>query len=75
MAVTKEFFGMTSDGKAVDCYTITNKNGMRADIITYGAILKNLFVPDKKGKAADVVLGYDKLWMYFKNGCFFSSYV
>ncbi|MCR4642950.1 MAG: galactose mutarotase [Lachnospiraceae bacterium] len=75
MAVTKEFFGTTADGKAVDCYTITNKNGMRADIITYGAILKNLFVPDKKGKAADVVLGYDKLWMYFKNGSFFGATV
>ena len=68
MAVTKAFFGETRDGKAVDCYTITNKNGMSAEIITFGAILKNLYVPDKKGKAEDIVLGYDELWKYFKNG-------
>ncbi|MBR1471842.1 MAG: galactose mutarotase [Lachnospiraceae bacterium] len=73
MAVSKEVFGETRDGKVVDCYTITNKNGMRAEVITYGAILKSLFVPDKKGKAEDVVLGYDKLWMYFKNGSCFGA--
>ncbi len=75
MAVTKEFFGETADGKAVDCYTITNKNGMRADVITFGAILKNLYVPDKKGKVEDIVLGYDKLWKYTKNGSFFGATV
>ncbi len=73
MAVTREAFGMTRDGKAVDCYTITNKNGMIAKVITFGAILKNLYVPDKKGKTEDVVLGYDKLWMYFNNGSCFGS--
>ncbi len=75
MAVTKAFFGETRDGKAVDCYTITNKNGMRADVITFGAILKNLYVPDKKGKAEDIVLGYDELWKYFQNGSFFGATV
>ncbi|MBR5421357.1 MAG: galactose mutarotase [Lachnospiraceae bacterium] len=73
MAVTKEFFGTTREGEQVDCYTITNKNGMRAEVITYGAILKSLYVPDKKGKAEDVVLGYDNLWMYFKNGSCFGA--
>ena len=75
MAVTKAFFGETKDGKAVDCYTITNKNGMRAEVITFGAILKNLYVPDKKGKAEDIVLGYDELWKYTKNGSFFGATV
>lgn len=73
MAVTKEAFGKTRDGKEVDCYIIENKNGMVAKVITFGAILKNLYVPDKKGKAEDVVLGYDKLWMYFANGSCFGA--
>ena len=68
MSVTKELFGKTRDGKEVYCYSIENKNKMCAKVITFGAILKNLYVPDKKGKLDDVVLGYDKLWMYFKNG-------
>lgn len=75
MGVSREFFGTTRGGEQVDCYIISNKNGMRAEVITYGAILKSLYVPDKKGKTADVVLGYDKLWMYFKNGSFFGATV
>lgn len=73
MSVKKELFGKTRDGKEVDCYTIENKNGMTAKVITFGAILKNLYVPNAKGKAEDVVLGYDKLWMYFANGSCFGS--
>lgn len=73
MSVTKELFGKTRDGKEVYCYSIENKNKMCAKVITFGAILKNLYVPDKKGKLDDVVLGYDKLWMYFKNGSCFGS--
>ncbi len=75
MAVAKTVFGKTPEGKEVELYTITNKNGMSAEVITFGAILKSLYVPDKKGKVKDVVLGYDKLWMYFKNGCFFGATV
>ena len=75
MAVTKELFGKTKDGKEVYAYTISNKNNMSICVINYGAILKNVFVPNKKGKIDDVVLGYDKLYMYFKNGSFFGATV
>ncbi len=73
MAITKELFGKTRDGKEVYAYTITNKNNMSITVMTFGAILKNVMVPDKKGKVDDVVLGYDKLWMYFKNGSCFGA--
>ena len=73
MAITKALFGKTRDGKEVYAYTITNKNNMSITVMTFGAILKNVMVPDKKGKVDDVVLGYDKLWMYFKNGSCFGS--
>ena len=63
MSVTKELFGTTRDGKEVYCYSIENKNGMIAKVMTFGAILKNLYVRNAKGKVEDVVLGYDKLWM------------
>ena len=75
MSVEKTIFGTTPEGKEVELYTIKNKNGMIAEVMTYGAILKSLFVPDKKGRVQDVVLGYDKLWMYFKNGSFFGATV
>lgn len=51
-------FGVTSDGKEAHLYTLENKNGMKACVSDYGAVLVDLFVPDKEGKMRDVVLGY-----------------
>ena len=63
-SVKKEAFGKTEDGKKVDAYILTNKNGLKAKIITYGAMLTEMHVPDKNGKLGDVVLGHDKLEDY-----------
>ena len=75
MGVQKELFGSTKDGKEVYIYTLTNSRGMKARVMSYGAILVDLIVPDKNGHSADVVLGYDKLSDYFVNGCFFGSVI
>ncbi len=73
--VKEKIFGETPDGQQVTLYSISNEKGIRADVMNYGAILVNLFVPDKKGKIADVTLGYDKLEKYFTNGNFFGASV
>ncbi len=73
--MTKNKFGVTKDGKEVFAYVLENKNGMKAQIISYGAILTHLFVPDKNGKLDDVVLGFDKLEDYYANGSFFGATV
>lgn len=52
-------WGLSPDRQKVEIYTLTNKNGMRARITTYGAILVGLEAPDRKGKMADVVQGFD----------------
>ena len=75
MAVTKELFGKLKDGSEVYKFSIENKNGIKAVVTNLGAILVNLYVPDKKGKIADVVIGYDKLHMYVMNSCFFGCTV
>lgn len=67
MAVTKRIFGTAPDGKEVEIYRLSNKNGMYADIMTYGANLVNLVVPDADGNLADVTLGYDTLEPYTLN--------
>jgi aldose 1-epimerase len=63
MAITKTSFG-NADGKNVDLYTLSNSNGLVAKVTTYGAILTSLEVPDRDGKLADVVLGFDSLAGY-----------
>jgi aldose 1-epimerase len=70
--IEKEFFGATSEGIPVYQYTLINKNGMMAKIITYGAIVRELWVPDSSGTLSDVVLGFDTLQEYeAKNSNFF----
>lgn len=61
MAVNICKFGCLTDGKMVEKYTITNKNGVSASIVTYGATLVSVSVPDKNGKFADIIVGFDKL--------------
>lgn len=50
------------------CHLITlkNKNGFTASFTDFGAAIQSLYVPDKDGKAADVILGYDTLEEYVK---------
>ncbi len=73
MAITTKSFGKTQDGTEVNLYTIKNDNGVTAEVTNFGAILVGLFVPDKAGKTADVVLGFDSVEGYFKNGSFFGA--
>ena len=58
--VTKQAFGKTPDGTAVDIYTLKS-GALEARIITYGGIVQSLKVPDKNGKSTDVVLGFDSI--------------
>ncbi len=66
-------FGRTKDGDPVYRYILTNKRGVEADVISYGAALVSLRVPDRIGKIADVVLGYDSLDGYEQDKAFFGA--
>jgi aldose 1-epimerase len=57
--MSKTSFGTTNEGAAVDLYTLKNTAGMEVDIITLGAALRAIRVPDKNGQIRDVLLGYD----------------
>ena len=60
-------FGSTKDGQAVEIYTLTNAKGVEARIMTYGAVLVSLKVPDTAGKLDDIVQGFDSLDGYIQN--------
>ncbi len=59
-----EPFGKTADGVAVERFTLKNSRGVTARIMTRGATLTELHAPDKSGKTADVVLGFDNVAGY-----------
>ncbi len=52
------------DGKDVNLYTLKNKNGMVAQMSNLGAKVITLYVPDRDGNFADVVLGYPTAQQY-----------
>lgn len=57
-------FGKTADGLAVDIYTLKNDSGMTVKLMTLGATVIQLHVPDRNGKLADVNLGFDTVAGY-----------
>src|ERR1022692_56614 len=63
-AVETSNFGSLEDGTPVDLYILKNAKGSSAKIITYGATLTELWVPDRSVRLGDVVLGFDNLKGY-----------
>jgi len=59
-----EPFGKTKGGETVEIYTLKNKTGLVAKVMTRGATLVQLHVPDRTGKSADVLLGFDNVTGY-----------
>lgn len=54
-SVEKSVFGRMPDGTVVEQFTLTNNRGAMAKVITYGAIVADLRVPDRDGRMASVV--------------------
>jgi aldose 1-epimerase len=74
-SLKKTPFGKTPEGQAVDLYVLTNKNGMEVAITNYGGAVVSVKVPDRKGKMADVVLGYDSLDGYVNDKAYFGALI
>lgn len=56
---TREQAGRLADGEVVEAVTLRNARGIAARVITFGATLQSLVAPDRKGKRAEITLGYD----------------
>lgn len=75
MNVEVKPFGEIPGGQKVDLYSLTNSGGLKAEIMTYGAIVVSLQVPDRGGKTDDIVLGYGNLTDYLANNPYFGAIV
>ncbi|MEP6868539.1 MAG: aldose epimerase family protein [Novosphingobium sp.] len=63
--------GTLTDGTRVEAVTLSNGNGVSARILSYGATLQSLVVPDRHGKLEDIVLGHDRAQDYEATQDFF----
>lgn len=64
--VQKQAFGQMPDRTGIDLFALC-AGPIEARIITYGATLVSLKIPDCDGRSEDVVLGYDRLDQYVAN--------
>lgn len=75
MTADKTAFGKNRFGEKVELFTLTNGNGIRVRIMTHGATVVSLEVPDKNGKQADIVLGHDTAAEYVQKTPYFGCAV
>jgi len=68
-------FGALPDGAEATLFTLANANGLVCKISDYGGIITELHVPDRNGKPADVVLGYEQLQPYLEGTAYFGALI
>ncbi|MBM3747858.1 MAG: galactose mutarotase [Acidobacteria bacterium] len=73
--MTQQPFGKTPAGEDVALYTLTNSKGFAAAITTFGGIVVSLKAPDRAGRAADVVFGFENLEGYLKGHPYFGAII
>lgn len=72
---TKSSFGKTPNGQEAQLYTMANNHGVEVAITNYGGAVVSLKVPDRGGKLADVVLGYDSVDGYATDKSYFGAII
>ena len=73
--LARDLFGTLPDGRAVERVVLRGIGGFEAHVITYGATLQALIVPDADGRCEDIVLGHDSLAGYLAQRHFFGATV
>ena len=70
--ITKTY-SFEKDGKINDVYTLSNANGAEVDVLTYGARLIRISMPDRKGKFADCLVGCARPEDYYEENPYFGA--
>jgi aldose 1-epimerase len=73
--IKRSVFGKMSDGQVLDLFTLTNQRGMTLKVTTYGARIVSILAPDRQGKLADVVLGFDNAEGYLGANPYFGAII
>ena len=74
LAVTREPFGRMPDGTMIWRYRMTNRCRMTVELVTYGARIHAIHVPDMHGNSEDISLGFDSLDGYLgENDAYFGA--
>ena len=75
MNIKSSYYATLPNGEVVNEYTLTSDAGLEVSIISYGGIITSLKAPDRNGKLADVVLGYDSIDGYLTDTNYFGALI
>lgn len=70
-----KYFDKTDAGETIYAVSIRNKSGACVQILTYGATVRTIAVPDKNGALRDIALGYDRTEDYARGTCRFGALI
>ena len=68
VSIEQNVWGMTPEGEAIILYTLRNDKGAEVQLSNFGAAIVSVKMPDREGRMADVVLGYNHPEGYFFDG-------
>jgi len=74
-SIGRKNFGQTPAGATAEIFTLRNRHGLEAQITNYGGIVTSLKTPDREGRFADVVLGFDRLENYLAVHPYFGALI
>lgn len=72
---SRSTFGTMPDGRTVEVITLSNGKGLKARVLSYGAILQSLSAPDRAGASQDIALGYASMAGYLAAPNYFGASV
>ncbi len=72
--ITEKTFGKTLKGEEVTAFVLQD-GACSATVLNYGGILQSLVIPDRKGRPTDVVLGYNEVRHYERNGGYLGALI
>jgi len=74
--VNRSNFQTEVGGKNTDLFTLTNRHGMQIAITNYGGRIVSWLAPDRDGKLADIVLGFNSIDEYLNaNEIYFGALI
>ena len=72
MSIKRSLFD-TYNGEDIYSYTMTNKSGSSVTVLDFGGTINRLFVPDRNGKLADIICGFDRVADYVADASNYSG--
>lgn len=73
--IERKNFQKVHNDKQIDLFTLKNENGLEATITNFGGKVVSLLVPDREGKLADIVLGYETIDEYLNGNKYFGALI